>query len=274
MTVRRGSSPLVLSIPHAGIDIPTEIEGRLTSTWLARKDTDWRVDRLYEAVAPADATIVRTAISRTVIDVNRDPAGTSLYPGRAITELCPTTTFDGEPLYRGSVLPDPAEIEKRTTLWFRPYHEALSAELARLRAVHDQVVLYDCHSIRSLVPRLFEGLLPHFNIGTNNGKSCASGLTAAVEAACDETSLDRVTNGRFTGGWITRHYGKPQTGVHAIQMELACRSYLDEPIGRVDEANWPVPFDNTYAAPIKAALSVVLKACAQFAKATNSGALL
>ena len=124
LTIRRGSAPLVLSIPHAGIDIPADIERRLSSNWLARKDADWCVDRLYEAAAPADATIVRTPISRTVIDVNRDPSGASLYPGQTTTELCPTTTFDGEPLYRNGMLPDPAEIDERTTRWFRPYHEA------------------------------------------------------------------------------------------------------------------------------------------------------
>ena len=151
-------------------------------------------------------------------------------------------------------MPDAAEIERRKARWFVPYHEALSAELERLRGVHDQVVLYDAHSIRSSIPRLFEGILPHFNIGTNGGASCAPELTAAVEAACDATSFSRVTNGRFRGGWITRHHGKPQAGVHAIQMELACRSYLPEPIGRVDETNWPPPFDDLYAAPMTAAL--------------------
>jgi N-formylglutamate deformylase len=269
LTVRRGSSPLVLSIPHAGIDIPPRIEEQLVSSWLARKDTDWWIDQLYELAAPIDATIVRTAISRTVIDVNRDPAGASLYPGQATTELCPTTTFDDEPLYRDGLIPDPAEIERRTKFWFRPYHEALSGELTRLRAVHKRVVLYDCHSIRSIIPRLFDGILSHFNVGTNNGASCAPELTAAVEAACDATSLTRVTNDRFKGGWITRHYGSPQAGVHAIQMELACHGYLTEPIGRVDEANWPAQFEEAYAAPMTAALSKVMKACAEFAVGTS-----
>jgi N-formylglutamate deformylase len=269
LTVQRGSAPLVLSIPHAGIDIPAEIEGRLVSTWLARKDADWWVDRLYALVAPIDATIVRTAISRTAIDVNRDPSGDSLYPGQATTELCPTTTFDGEPLYPNGLTPNAGEIERRTALWFKPYHEALAGELKRLRAVHQRIVLYDCHSIRSRIPRLFEGLLPHFNLGTYNGASCAPELAAEVETACDATSLGRVTNGRFAGGWITRHYGRPQSGVHAIQMELACRGYLAEPIGRVDEANWPARFDEAYAAPMTAALSKVMKACVDFSVGTT-----
>jgi N-formylglutamate deformylase len=272
LTVRRGSAPLVLSIPHAGIDIPADIETRLVSAWLARKDTDWSVDRLYELAGTLDASIVQTAISRTVIDVNRDPSGTSLYPGQATTELCPTTTFDGEPLYQTGQLPDPAEIERRKARWFMPYHEALSAELARLRVVHDRVVLYDCHSIRSSIPRLFDGLLPHFNIGTNRGTSCAPGLTAAVEVACDRAPYSRASNGRFRGGFITRHHANPQAGVHAIQMELACRGYLPEPIGIVDPSNWPPPFDNAYAAPIAAALGQALQACVRFAAGTTRGA--
>lgn len=266
LTVQRGSAPLVLSIPHAGFDIPPEIKDRLNSTWLARKDTDWWVDRLYALVAPLDATIVRTAISRTVIDVNRDPAGVSLYPGQATTELCPTITFDGEPLYRDGLTPAAAEIQTRTKRWFGPYHKALSLQLDRLRAVHERIVLYDCHSIRSVVPRLFDGILPNFNLGTNDGASCSRKLAAAVESACDRTPFSRVTNGRFRGGWITRHYGRPQSGVHAIQVELACRGYLNEPIGGVDETTWPAPFDEAYATPMIAALEQALKACVQFAE--------
>jgi N-formylglutamate deformylase len=272
LNVRRGSAPMVLSIPHAGIDIPADIETRLVSAWLGRKDTDWSVDRLYEFAGTLDASIVQTAISRTVIDVNRYPSGTSLYPGQTTTELCPTTTFDGEPLYQSGQLPDAGEVERRKAEWFRPYHQALSAELERLRRVHGVVVLYDCHSIRSSIPRLFDGLLPNFNIGTNGGASCAPELTAAVQTACDATSYSRVTNGRFRGGFITRQHGKPRTGVHAIQMELACRGYLPESIGKVDLTNWPPPFDNAYAAPMASALGQVLQACVQFAAATTRGA--
>jgi formiminoglutamase len=271
LMIRRGAAPLLVSIPHTGIDIPSDIETGLVSPWLARKDTDWWLDRLYRLAAMSAATIMHTAISRTVIDVNRDPAGASLYPGQETTGLCPATTFDGEPLYRGGEVPDAAEIERRKVHWFVPYHEALSAELKRLRGAHEQVVLFDGHSIRSSVPRLFEGILPQFNIGTHGGASCAPELTAAVEAACDATSFGRVTNGRFRGGWITRHHGKPQAGVHAIQMEIACRSYLPEPLGRVDETNWPPPFDDLYAGPMTAALANVLQACVAFAAATTRG---
>jgi N-formylglutamate deformylase len=273
LTVRQGSAPLVLSIPHAGTDIPASIEPSLTSVWLARKDTDWWVHRLYESAIALDATIVRTAISRTVIDVNRDPTGASLYPGQATTELCPSTTFDGEPLYQNRHSPDAAEIERRKAAWFAPYHEALSTEVARLCGDHKQIVLYDGHSIRSSIPRLFEGLLPHFNIGTNAGASCAPELTKAVEAACDATSFTRVTNGRFRGGYITRHYGHPERGVHAIQVELACRAYLPEPIGPVDETNWPPSFESAHAAPMVTALEQILEACLRFAASTTRGAI-
>ena len=271
LTIRRGWAPLVISIPHAGIEIPREIETRLVSPWLARKDTDWWVDRLYERAGMSDLTIVQTAISRTVIDVNRDPSGRSLYPGQATTELCPSTTFDGEPLYQSAEAPDADEVERRKARWFVPYHEVLSAELERLRGVHAHVVLYDGHSIRSVVPRLFEGILPQFNIGTNGGVSCAAELTKAVEAACDASRFSRVTNGRFRGGYITRKHGNPQAGVHAIQMELACRSYLREPSGHVDASNWPPPFDEARAAPMIAALGEILRASVHFAASTLRG---
>jgi N-formylglutamate deformylase len=269
LTIRRGGAPLVLSIPHAGTEIPASIETRLISSWLSRKDTDWWIDQLYEMASLFDATVVRTAISRTVIDVNRDPWGNSLYPGQVTTELCPTTTFDGEPLYGEGQTPEAAEIEMRKSRWFEPYHAALSVELARLRREHQRVVLYDCHSIRSSIPRLFDGLLPNFNIGTNSAASCGPDLTAAVEAACAATSFSRVIDGRFRGGFITRHHGKPHAGVHAIQMELACRGYLPEPIGRVDEASWPPAFNEAYAAPMTAALSQILAVCIRFASQTT-----
>ncbi len=271
LTIRRGSAPLVISIPHAGVEIPREIETTLVSPWLARKDTDWWVDRLYQHAGMSDLTIVQTAISRTVIDVNRDPSGRSLYPGQATTELCPSMTFDGEPLYQSGEAPGAEEVLRRKARWFVPYHEALSAELARLRGAHAHVVLYDAHSIRSSVPRLFDGTLPHFNIGTNAGASCAAELTRAVEAACDATSFSRVTNGRFRGGYITRKHGNRHLGVHAIQMELACRSYLREPIGRVDPSNWPLPLDEGFAAPMIVAIGEILRASLQFAAAKTGG---
>ena len=228
---------------------------------------------LYELAAVRDATIVRTAISRTVIDVNRDPSGSSLYPGQRRPSFARRRRSTVSPSTRVARCPArPRSKDARhagSCLITRPYQPSWSGYVK----CTIEVVLYDGHSIRSSVPRLFDGILPHFNIGTNSGRSCAPELTAAVEAACDATSFSRVTNGRFRGGWITRHHGKPQAGVHAIQMELACRSYLTEPIGRVDETNWPPPFDELYAAPIRAALGEVLRACVQFAARMNRGAL-
>jgi formiminoglutamase len=267
LTFTRGNAPLVVSIPHAGTIIPPDIEALLVSPWLARKDADWWLPELYTFAAGLGATVVATAISRTVIDVNRDPSGVSLYPGQATTSLCPVDTFDGEPLYREGQEPDAAEIARRRPTFFDPYHTALQAELDRLVALHGKAVLYDAHSIRSHAPRLFDGELPQFNIGTNSGAACDPGLTRRVEAACDATSLPRVTNGRFKGGWITRHYGQPERGVHAVQMELACRGYIDEPAVLTPE-NWPTPFQAPRAAPLQAALSDVLEACIAFANST------
>jgi formiminoglutamase len=263
LSVTRGDAPLVVSIPHAGTIIPPDIETRIVSPWLARKDADWWLRELYAFADDLGATIVRTGVSRTVIDVNRDPSGVSLYPGQATTGLCPVDTFDGEPLYLEGQAPDEAEIAARRTSFFEPYHAALRAELDRLLALHGKVVLYDAHSIRSHAPRLFDGELPQFNIGTNSGAACAPALTAAVETACDATGLPRVTNGRFKGGWITRHYGQPDQGVHAVQMELACRGYIDEPPVLTPD-NWPTPFQTPRAAPLQAALADVLKACIAF----------
>lgn len=269
LEVTRGGAPLVVSLPHTGTDIPDDIARRLRSPWLARKDTDWHVERLYDFAAGLGATVVRTRISRSVIDVNRHPNWESLYPGHATTDLCPLTTFDGEPLYHKGAAPSSDEVIVRRAAYYDPYHAALAAETARLKARHGRVVLYDCHSIRSVVPRLFDGELPHFNVGTNSGRSCDARLTGAVEAVADATALTRVTDGRFKGGYITRHHGRPAEDTHAIQMELACRAYLREPVGAVSEASWPVPYDADHAAPMRDALVRVLTACLTFAATTG-----
>lgn len=268
LEVRRGDAPLVVSLPHTGTYIPDEVMPMLRSAWLARRDADWWIDRLYGFAEDMGATTVRTRLSRTVIDVNRDPSGASLYPGQATTELCPTTSFDGEPLYRDAG-PDAAEIARRRATYFDPYHAALSAELDRLGAAHPRVVLYDGHAIRSRIPRLFDGELPHLNIGTNGGVTCAAVLEAAVVAACAAGPFSHVLNGRFRGGWTTRHYGRPHRGVHAVQMELACRGYLDEP-ATPDQWNWPAPYEDATAAPLRATLHAVLTACLAFARSGES----
>ena len=269
LTVRQGSAPLLLCMPHTGTHIPADLEARFSSAWLARRDTDWYVDRLYEFAGKLHATVVRTSISRSVIDPNRDPSGASLYPGQATTELCPTTTFDGEALYRQGALPDAGDIGLRTQRYFAPYHDAIHAQILRLRRRYPRIVLYDCHSIRSQIPRLFTGDLPNFNIGTNSGASCSPALTASIEALCAETAFEHVVNGRFKGGYTTRHHGRPADGVHAVQMELACRGYMQEPLGEVTPANWPGDYDEKFAAPMRVVLERILTACIEFATAAD-----
>lgn len=261
LRIHRGDAPLIVSFPHGGSDL-ADVADQFRSPWLARHDADWWIAELYDFAAGMGATLVRSEISRCVIDLNRDPAGVSLYPGQATTELCPTTTFDGAPLYRGDG-PDQVEIERRKQAWFAPYHAALAGEIARLKAQHGSVVLYDAHSIRSHVPRLFDGELPQFNIGTNGGATCDPALESAVAAICAASGRSHVVNGRFKGGWTTRHYGEPAKGVHAIQMELAMRGYMHEP-DVFSETNWPAPLDDAPA--VLPVLRDVLGACLAFTK--------
>jgi N-formylglutamate deformylase len=213
---------------------------------------------LYAFATELGATLLHSQISRTVIDLNRDPSGQSLYPGQATTGLCPKTTFDGEPLYKDGAQPDAAEIDRRRVAYFDPYHVALETQIERLRAQHPAIVLYDAHSIRSHVPRLFDGELPQFNIGSFNGASCDIALTDAIAAQCVGDS--HIINGRFKGGWITRHYGDPKRGIHAVQMELSIRGYADE------DGVWPPLWDAERAAPMQAKLCSILSSCLDFAK--------
>ncbi len=266
LSVRQGDAPLVVSLPHTGIDL-AEFEPRLVSRWLGQRDCDWWIDKLYDFAAGLGATVVHTAISRTVIDVNRDPSGASLYPGQTTTGLCPTETFDGDRLYRDGEEPDPAEIDARHKAYFEPYHAALKSEIDRLRKLHPGVVLYDCHSIRSVIPRLFDGTLPVFNLGTNDGKSADAALQGMVTQIITESGETHVVNGRFKGGWITRHYGDPASGVHALQMELANRGYMREPIGPVGRENWPAAYDPEFAAPMRRTLTNILETAIRWARA-------
>jgi N-formylglutamate deformylase len=257
LIVERRDAPLIVSIPHAGTDLLT-FGPAFVSPWLPRKDADWRLDELYGFVETLDATLVRTRLSRSIIDVNRDPSGVSLYPGQATTELVPTTTFDGEPLYRSHLTPGAADIAERRRLYFDPYHAALAGEIARLRKKHQRVALFDAHSIRSIVPRLFDGELPVFNLGTNSGASCDPGLRKTIGAALAASGQTSIVDGRFKGGWITRVYGRPSEGVEAVQLELACRAYMHEP-ERPTPENWPTPIDEKRAAPTGATIKRVLE---------------
>jgi formiminoglutamase len=252
-------TPLILAFPHGGTLMPNELADQFRSTWWAIRDADWHIRALYDGLA--EATMIWTDVSRSVIDCNRDPSGASLYPGQATTGLCPTETFDGQPLYRND---EARDIDARRDAWFTPYHGTIRAEIARLRALHPRVVLYDCHSIRSRIPHLFEGELPELNIGTDNGATCDPALSDAVVAA--SANRGHVLNGRFRGGWTTRHYGRPTEGVHAIQMEIAMRAYLDEPEDEPDENNWPPVWNPDRAAPLRTDLARILAAAMAFAK--------
>jgi formiminoglutamase len=225
--VRRGSSPVILGMPHTGTEVPANIHARLNDQGRLLTDTDWHIHRLYDGLL-ADATTVRATFHRYVIDANRDPTGKSLYPGQNTTGLVPLTDFDDRLIWKEGAEPTEADVAARLAEFHRPYHDALAAEIARVKAEHGVAILYDCHSIRSLCPFLFDGRLSDFNIGTNDGRSCEPAIEAAVRDVCAAApGYSSVVNGRFKGGWTTRHYGRPADGVHAIQMELTQSTHLD-----------------------------------------------
>ncbi|XAZ20238.1 N-formylglutamate deformylase (plasmid) [Sinorhizobium sp. B11] len=224
--VKQGTSPVILGFPHTGTDVPADIWERLNETGRLLADTDWHIHHLYDGLLD-NPTVVRATFHRYVLDANRDPAGTSLYPGQNTTGLIPETDFDGKPIWKEGAEPTEADIAERLRTYHTPYHAALAAEIERVKAIHGVVVLYDCHSIRSHIPFLFDGKLPDFNIGTDMGKTCDPAIEqATVAIAAAATGYDSILNGRFKGGWTTRHYGRPETGVHAIQMELAQSTHL------------------------------------------------
>lgn len=222
----RGDSPVILAFPHVGTELPDAVAARLNAEGRLLRDTDWHIHDLYAGLLPGVTTITATQ-SRYVIDLNRDPTGATLYPGQTTTGLIPRTTFDNVPIWKEDQEPTGADTATWLEQVHRPYHAALAAEIERVKALHGVAVVYDCHSIRSRIPWLFEGRLPDFNIGTDGGRTCAPELEAGVRRLCEDAEgLSTVVNGRFRGGWTTRHYGRPDTGVHAIQMELAQISHL------------------------------------------------
>ena len=261
--VIRGPGPIILGQPHGGTWLPDDITARLNPRGQLLEDTDWHIDQLYQGLLP-DATVVRARVHRYAIDANRDPEDTSLYPGQNTTGLCPTTDFDGRPIWREGQEPGAADRADRRARFHTPYHTALAAEVARVRALHGVAVIFDCHSIRSQIPFLFDGTLPDLNIGTNGGTTCAVEMAEAVAARCRAaTGFGWVLNGRFTGGWTTRHYGRPKDGVHAIQMEIAQRAYLATETP-------PFAYAPTRAAPLRAVLAEILATLETLAR---SGAL-
>lgn len=250
--VSPGSSPVILAFPHVGAHVSHDILSRLNKEGRVLRDTDWHVDRLYDGLLP-DATTVRATFHRYVIDANRDPSGASLYPGQNTTGLVSLTDFDDRPIWREDAEPEEQEVARRLELFHRPYHAALEAEIARVKGLHGIAVIYDCHSIRSRCPFLFDGVLPDFNIGTDNGVTCAPAIEAATAAmAAAAEGYTHVVNGRFRGGWTTRHYGRPEAGIHAIQMEIAQSAYLEteEP---------PFAYDEDKAAALRLHLRAILE---------------
>lgn len=226
---KAGSLPMLVSMPHAGTDIPDEVADSLAPCAAARADTDWHLPELYDFLAEMGISTISARWSRYLIDLNRPPENTNLYPGLDTTGLCPLDTFGRERLYRAGMEPDQAEVQRRLARYWQPYHTQLQAELARLKAVHGRVVLWEAHSIASIVPRFFEGKLPDLNFGTAEGTSCAPGLQDAVLAvARAQDRFSVALNGRFKGGHITRHYGQPAQGVHAIQLEKCQYLYMHE----------------------------------------------
>ena len=226
-TLHRGSVPLLVSTPHAGTRIPDALRPRFTARALAVADTDWHLERVYAFARELGASQLVPHYSRYVIDLNRPPENTPMYPGVNNTELCPTRSFEGEPLYREGRAPDDAEIAQRLRDYWQPYHAALADELARIRAQHGHALLWDGHSIRSQLPWLFPGRLPDLNLGTVDGASCDPALRAALMHVLEAQAVySHVTDGRFKGGYITRHYGRPQAQVHAVQLEMCFGCYL------------------------------------------------
>lgn len=227
-TLERGTAPLLISIPHLGTQIPDALRDQYTGVALTVADTDWHLDRLYAFAKELGATVLGARISRYVIDLNRPPNDESLYPGQTTTSLCPTETFRGEQIYRYGCTPDAAERERRVAAYWQPYHDTLRAELQRLRAQHANVLLWEAHSIASVLPRLFDNKLPDLNIGTQDGRTVAAEVQARAERAAANSACTWVANGRFKGGYITRHFGAPHDGVHAIQLEMCQSTYMNE----------------------------------------------
>ncbi|GAA5233170.1 N-formylglutamate deformylase [Verticiella sediminum] len=263
-TFRRGTAPLLISMPHVGTYVPPAIAERFTDEARQVPDTDWHLERLYDFVDALGASLLVATHSRYVVDLNRPPDGSSLYPGQSVTGLCPVDTFDDTPVYRdASLLPGEAEVAARREAVWRPYHDTLHAELERLRAEHSVAVLWDAHSIRSVLPRFFEGKLPDLNLGTGNGISCDPAMAEAVFAEARAAGgYTAVLNGRFTGGHITRHYGQPARNIHAIQLEMTQSSYMQEAL----------PFDYLpeVAAGIQPHLRRMVQAALDFALARKA----
>ncbi len=228
-TLLEGSTPLLISMPHVGVQLPADQRHRYTARALDVEDTDWFLDRLYSFAGELGATLLVPRHSRYLVDLNRAPDNAPMYPGQNNTELCPTRHFSGDPIYLPGQAPDDAEVQRRVAAYWRPYHETLQAQLKRIKAGHGHAVLFDAHSIKGTLPWLFAGTLPDMNLGTASGASCAAELQHAAHGVfAAQTVYSHVLNGRFKGGYITRQYGQPAAGVHALQLEMAWSAYMAE----------------------------------------------
>lgn len=228
-TLYQGQRPLLVSVPHVGTQVPPELLARMAPRAAEVEDTDWHLERLYNFARDLGASLLVPRFNRYVVDLNRPPENAAMYPGVNNTELCPTHFFTGEPLYLPGQAPDQAEVDQRVARYWRPYHQALATELARLKAAHGHVVLFDGHSIKSELPWLFEGRLWDLNLGTADGRACSPALEATVATVlAGQQRYSQIVNGRFKGGYITRQYGQPAQGVHAVQLEMCWRCYMDE----------------------------------------------
>jgi len=228
-TLHRGTTPLFVSLPHDGTELPEDIAARMTESARRVPDTDWHVSRLYAFAREMGASLIVPKYSRYIVDLNRPPDDESLYPGQNTTGLCPLVQFSNEPVYLAEQEPSKREITQRVKKYWRPYHDALAEEIARIKSMCGRVVLWEGHSIRSVVPFLFEGRLPDFNLGTSGGASCSGGLQRKLVHLFEaQKDYSFVVNGRFKGGYITRHYGDPMQGIDAIQLELAQLNYMNE----------------------------------------------
>lgn len=255
-----GDAPLLVSMPHVGTHVPEAIAAGMTEAARALPDTDWHVDRLYDFLGDLGAAVIAATHSRYVIDLNRDPAGTPLYPGASETELCPTTMFDDAPIYRDGGAPDAAEVARRREAVWQPYHDRVSRTLAAIRDRHGLALLWDAHSIRSRVPRFFEGRLPDLNLGSGGGVTAAPALIGRVAEAARAAAAEgysHALDGRFKGGYITRTYGKPGGGIHALQLELSQITYMDE--------NPPYGFREDLAVQVRPVLHRLLEAALTWA---------
>ena len=233
-----GTIPVLMSIPHLGTQIPQNMAAKMTSIAGKVADTDWHLDRLYDFATDLGFSVLGAKYSRYVIDLNRDPEGRSLYPGADTTELVPTTSFAREPLYLEDENPSEQEIISRVETYWRPYHQKIAETLGEFIDRYGKALLFDCHSIRSYVPRFFEGQLSDFNVGTGAGSSCAAELTDLIRNSLQNAvDYSLAVNGRFKGGYITRCYGNPQQNIHAFQMELSQITYMleDEPFTYLQE---------------------------------------